>query len=80
MKTVLLLIVGAFILGCYNPSEGSSRCGENKGPCKEEAFSLTRSSWHKCPPGTRIERVGNDYVCRCPGGPVPSTSASAEAP
>lgn len=78
MKTMLLFALALLLGGCTCE-------GPKKGYCKEQAFSLSMGSTNReCDyPGSWIEKVGNEFVCRCPKLPgqtssSPAPSASAE--
>jgi hypothetical protein len=72
MRAMLLLVLALLLGGCTRESP--------MGYCKEQAFSLTMSSTSReCNyQGSWIERLGDGFICRCPGTTAAKASASAE--
>jgi hypothetical protein len=74
VKTAIFLMTVLFVCGC------KSRGAVGIQPCKDEVLTL-RCSRQECRyPGARMEKVGSDFICHCPGStPATSDSASASA-
>jgi hypothetical protein len=76
MNATTLLVTALLVLGCDPPGKHSSPAKDR--PCRDEVISMKSSSYQLCTyPGSRIEKMGDMFLCRCPGS-APAPSASTE--